>query len=305
VELWQLRYFVALAEELHFGRAARRLRISQPPLSKQLKNLEEDLGVALFFRTRRKVELAPAGAALLEHARAILGRVEAAREDVRRAAGGPARVAVGFVTSTSEALLSAVLKAFRDEEPATEMVLRRLSAPEQFEALRAGTLHAGFVRTPVEAPADVALHPLLDDPLVLALPTRHRLARQRGAIAPEAVAGESLVLFPRASGPALYDEIRGVFLQAGVRVKLAAEVPDFGRMLPLVRDGVGLAVVPHSTPRGEGVVFRPLRRASVASGIALAWIPRGAPARVERFVGAARAAAERLAPARRRRSARA
>jgi len=177
MKLRHLRYFVAVAEELHFGRAAERLHIAQPPLSKQVRELEAELGVTLLRRTTRRVELAPAGEVLLERAREILAAVDAATQDTQRAARGElGRLAVGFVGSATYALLPALAAALRSALPGVVLDLRgELLTPAQVTSLLDGTLDLGLLRPPVRQP-ELAVEVVRWEPLIAVLPQTHPLA---------------------------------------------------------------------------------------------------------------------------------
>src|SRR5687767_2086529 len=180
MELRHLRYFVAVAEELHFGRAAVRLHVSQPPLSQQIKALEEELGVQLFQRTRRHVELTDAGRALLPEARAALEQAERAQRVAREAgAGARGRLVIGFVTSASYSVLPAAVRALRRAWPSVEVTLREMVPSAQLEALEWREIDVGLLRPPVDD-ARVEVEVVLEEPLLVALPARSALARKRG-----------------------------------------------------------------------------------------------------------------------------
>lgn len=197
-ELRQLRYFVAVAERLHFGRAAEALHISQPPLSRAIRALEARLGVALFARTRRKVELTPEGARLLEEARRILAQLERTVMELRgMAAGEQGRLRIGFVSLADYGVLPGLLKAYKSARPGVTLALREMLSPEQSAALAAGELDFGLLLPPVPE-AQVLEHLVVQrERFVAALPSRHRLATERGKLAMSALAGEPLVMVPR------------------------------------------------------------------------------------------------------------
>src|SRR5258706_1028887 len=189
-ELWQLRYFIAVAERLHFGRAAQALHISQPPLSRAIRALESRLGVALFVRSRRRVELTPEGARLLEEARRMLGQLERAVLELRAiAAGAQGRLRIGFVSLADYGVLPNLLKAFKAARPAVRLALREMLSPEQAAALAAGELDFGLLLPPV-AGAEALEHVVVQrERFVAALPPTHRLARARGPLAVSALPG--------------------------------------------------------------------------------------------------------------------
>jgi len=256
VELRHLRYFVAVAEERHFGRAAERLKIAQPPLSRQIQDLEAELGVRLFDRSRRKVELTPAGAALLENARGVFNALELAVRETKRAARGErGRIAIGYPTSLAYSGLSELLRAFRAKFPDVEVALSELSPQAQIDALRAGRLDVGFVRAVRDEPGLSSIL-LRREPLVIALPADHALApRKRIQLA--SLAGEPFVFFPRSRSPAFFDHVMRLCHAAGFTPHIAQEAQQLD-VVSLVSAGFGVSIVPSSLRhvRRAGVVYR-------------------------------------------------
>jgi DNA-binding transcriptional LysR family regulator len=258
VELRHLRYFVAVAEELHFSRAAARLRIAQPALSQQIRRLEQELGVALFNRTKRHVELTPAGRALLEEGGRVLAQAERAARTAQRAARGEiGPLAIGFTPSADLDILPRVLRRWHARFPDVEIVLHSLLPAAQVEGLRDGRIHIGFVRTPIEE-AGLVVEPIQREPLVAVLPHRHPLARAErvhlGDLAPD-----TMILFPREIAPGYYD----IFIGACRRAGFTPRILHPGSMqtnLALVSAGLGVSLMPASirTLRRDGVVYRPL-----------------------------------------------
>ncbi|HEY7063164.1 MAG TPA: LysR family transcriptional regulator [Chloroflexota bacterium] len=293
MELRHLRYFVAVAEELHFGRAAARLHIAQPPLSRQIQQLEAELGVALFDRGQRRVRLTDAGAVFLGEARAVLARAEQAAEAARRAARGEVgSLVIGFIGAASYSVLPAVVPAFRARLPAAELVLHEMTTAEQLDALRAGRIRAGFVRPPVAGPA-LAAEIILREPLVVALPAGHPLAARR-RLAVAALADEPWVLFPRRLAADLYDQIMALCERAGFRPRVAQEALQMQTVARLVGAGSGVSLVPRSVQQlhGAGVAYRPLRDAPAAAvEMAIAWRRDDASALLRQFLAVARRAA--------------
>jgi LysR family transcriptional regulator, benzoate and cis,cis-muconate-responsive activator of ben and cat genes len=263
MELRHLRYFLAVADELHFGRAAARLHIAQPPLSRQIQQLEEELGFALFTRTARRVRLTDAGRAFHAEARSIVARVGEATEAARRVARGEAgALAVGFVASATYALLPRLYRRFRERHPGVALTLAELSTAEQVEALRAGHIQVGLARPPV-GDDTLAVEPLDEEPLVVALPARHRLAAERD-VPLRALAAEPFVLFPRRPRPGWIDFVLGACAAAGFRPIVAQEVLELSTTVTLVAAGIGVTLVPASAQalRLAGVTYRPLRAPS-------------------------------------------
>src|SRR6476659_8825277 len=194
-DLWQLRYFIAVAEALHFGRAAAALHISQPPLSRAIRALEERLGMALFVRNRRRVELTPAGAHLLEEARRTLGQLQRTLLELRGMASGErGRLRIGFVSLADYGVLPELLKAYKAARPGVQLALREMLSPEQSLALDAGELDFGLLLPPVSEMEGLEHLVVQRERFVAALPLRHRLAATRGALAMSELAGESFVM---------------------------------------------------------------------------------------------------------------
>jgi DNA-binding transcriptional LysR family regulator len=293
VELRHLRYFVAVAEELHFGRAAARLHLAQPPLSRQIRQLEGELGVPLFERDKRHVRLTDAGAVFLAEARAMLAGAEQAAQAARRAARGEVgRLTVGFIGAASYSVLPGIVQAFRARYPDAELVLQELTTAEQLAALRAGTIRVGLVRPPV-ADAALAAETVLREPLVVALPAGHALATEpRVAVA--ALAGEPWVLFPRRLAADLYEQILALCARAGFRPRLAQEAVQMQTVVRLVGAGVGVSLVPRSveTLHSAGVAYRPLADAMAEVEMAVAWRRDDGSALLRQFLAVARAAVE-------------
>ena len=209
MELRHLRYFVAVAEELHFGRAAERLHIAQPPLSRQMHDLEREVGTMLFERVPRGVELTPAGAAFLPEARLTLAQAERAQRTALRAASGETgRLRVGFVeAATHSGILPDVLSFFRMHLPAVGLSLFELDPAQQAESFRSGRIDLGILNSaPLDADRWLKVESIYSEPLVAALPKAHRLA-SRVKIKLADLAAESFVLFPRPIDPPLFDGI--------------------------------------------------------------------------------------------------
>ncbi|MFW6723435.1 LysR family transcriptional regulator, partial [Streptomyces sp. MAR4 CNY-716] len=176
VDLRRMRYFIAVAEELHFGRAATRLHMAQPPLSRQIRQLEASVGTRLLDRSRRGVTLTTAGRVFLEEARATVRQADRAVERARRAARGETgRLAVGFIDAAIYSVVPPVVRRFSQEYPAVELSVTELRIPDQIREVGEGRLHAGFVHPPVSDPR-LAVESMFTEPLTVALPTGHRLA---------------------------------------------------------------------------------------------------------------------------------
>jgi DNA-binding transcriptional LysR family regulator len=275
-ELWQLRYFVAVAERLHFGRAAAALHISQPPLSRAIRALEQRLGVALFARSRRRVELTAEGALLLEEARRLTGQLERTVLQLRgMASGEQGRLRIGFVSLADYGVLPGLLTAFKAARPGVSLALREMLSPEQEAALAAGELDFGFLLPPVAGELEHIV--VQRERFVAALPARHRLARGRGKLALAALAGEPFVMVPREIAPGLYDIVTALAARAGVSLNVAQEAIQMQTVVSLVSSGLGAAIVPASVANlgRRGVAYRELADPHPKLDLWLAW-PRGA-----------------------------
>jgi len=290
-ELWQLRYFVAVAERLHFGRAAEALHISQPPLSRAVRALEERLGVALLNRSRRRVELTAEGSRFLEEARRLIGQLERAVLELRgMASGEQGRLRIGFVSLADYGVLPGLLKSFKTARPAVALALREMLSPEQAVALGSGELDFGLLLPPVAGEAGLEHLVVQRERFVAALPSRHRLARIAGKLAVSELAGEPFVMIPRDIAPGLYDIVRGLAARAGIPLNVAQEAIQMQTVVSLVSSALGVSIVPASVANlgRRGVVYRELADRHPRLDLWLAW-PRGALAAAARdFVAHAR-----------------
>jgi len=260
MELRHLRYAVAVADELHFARAAARLHIAQPPLSQQIRSLEDELGVRLFDRTSRRVGLTAAGAAFIAEARRTLASAERAVEAARRAARGETgRLAIGYVSSASYDLLPAVLRAFQRRAPDVTLVLEEMNSNEQSRGVFAGTLDLGFVRRPPPIERGLAGTVVRREPVVVAVPRGHAVAAHR-AVRLRQLASEPFILFPARPRPSWADAALDLCRGAGFEPRVVQEAVEMVSALSLVAAGIGIALVPGAVRavRRPGVVFRPL-----------------------------------------------
>ncbi|MFC1438794.1 LysR substrate-binding domain-containing protein [Streptacidiphilus sp. N1-10] len=272
MDLRHLRYFVAVAEERHFGRAAERLRMAQPPLSQAIRRLEGELGVELLHRTTRRVDLTEAGRAYLERAHAILAEVDEAADLARRvAAGGVGRLAIGCVGSATYSLLPALSRHLSTELPGVDFSFRgEMLAPDQAEALRVGAIDVALLRPSAAGPSLVT-HLLRHDPLVVALPADHALARRRRLRAAD-LAGTDLIVHSADRRSTMYDVVLRVLRDAGVEARIRHEVGETSTLVTLVAGGLGAAVVPEpvSALTLPGVVYRPLVQPTTTVALAVA-----------------------------------
>lgn len=297
MELRQLRYFVAVAEELHFHRASRRLHMAQSPLSRQVKQLEDDLGVKLLHRTNRRVALTQAGALFLEEARAVLAATERARRTASRAeAGKLGRLSLGFTNFAAYTIFPTLLRRYRTSFPDIELSLEMNAlTPWQVDALGSGELDVGVIRPPLDQ-GELALLPISRDSLVVALPADHALAAH-DAIAARDLADLPFVMFSRKIGSSLSEAIVGTCRDAGFDPRIAHEVGDIATILLLVSAGEGVSLVPGLSRKFglADVAFRPLKDASPDLTIALAWNAATASPVRDAFVDLARSVAAEVA----------
>ncbi len=288
MELRHLRYFVAVAEELHFGRAAARLHLAQPPLSRQIRDLEEEVGARLLARTSRSVALTPAGEAFLGQARAALERAARAVDEARAAAAGTAgRLALGFVNPAMDGFLSSAVAAFRKENPGVSLSLRELPSAAQLEELAAGRLHAGFIRLAGQDLRGLRHAVVRRERYVAALPAGHRLARkQRVPLAD--LAAEPLILYPRATQPLLHDAMLAALRATGCEPRVAQEAVSKHTTLSLVAARLGLALTPEASRAWQrrGVVLREVDGDLPGIELAAVW-PEPAPPALERLLALA------------------
>ena len=260
----KLRYFLAVAEELHFGRAARRLNISQPPLSIQIRALEDELGTPLFLRDRRNVALTEAGRVLLVEAHRILAQLDHARTAVQRVGRGEAgQLAIGFITLVEYNVLPGLLGEFRRRYPDISLKLRVVMSDQQLAELESELLDVGLLTAPGNRPS--LQHQLVwRERLILAVPVTHRLARSASPISIRSLAHEAFVMFPRSFAPALYDDVLRFCRNGGFSLRVAQEAEQSQTIISLVSAGLGLAILPESIQglRRAGVVYRPFREQS-------------------------------------------
>jgi DNA-binding transcriptional LysR family regulator len=271
VELRQLRYFVAVAEELHFRRAAARLHISQPPLSQQIAALESELGCRLLERTRRRVELTPAGEAFLRDARATLAELDVAVSTARAIDAGSAGVLhVGFVGSALLSIVPGAVQRFRRARPGVEIELRERSTVEALRALGTGVVDVALVRPPIEPVESLRTEVVRRERTIAAIPEDSELARLR-RIPLQRLAAQPLVLFPRRQAPGLYDLLIGRLAATGTTPHIVQDAPEMLTIIGLVAAGIGVSPVPASVERLalDGVTYRPLTGAPDADLVAV------------------------------------
>lgn len=274
IELRQLRYFVTVAEELHFGKAALRLHMTQPPLSQTIQALEELLGASLFERNRRGVALTPAGLALLPEARRMLAQSQELPQLVQRAAAGEVgRLTLAFISSADYSVLPPFLRAYRAAYPQVQITLQEATSDLQLDDLLNNRIDAGLLIPPLPDKAKLELDylPVLSEPLVLALPAG--LPTKKGKLALASLPPLPLIIFPRAISPALYDAILSVFRDAGITPEIGQQAIQMQTIVSLVSAGMGMALVPQSVSNlmRTGVEYRALRDATPLVETGLAW----------------------------------
>ena len=260
MEFRHLRYFLVLAEELHFGRAARRLAISQPPLSMNIQQLEASVGARLLDRNSKSVQLTPAGRAFVPQARALLDQaVQAARLAKDVAEGMAGSLQVGFVGTMLYRGLPPLLQRFQAQHPRLRVTLRELSSSDQLIELAQDRLDVGFVHT-TRVPPGLSQILVSSQPFVACLPAAHPLARQGGALAPAQLRGEPFAMVSRAVSPDYHDRIVALCSEAGFTPDVRYELRHWLSVVSLVAQGMGVAVVPQSLAQSAlaGAVFLPL-----------------------------------------------
>jgi|JRYD01.1.fsa_nt_gb DNA-binding transcriptional LysR family regulator len=273
-ELSQLRCFVVVAEELHFGRAAARLHMTQPPLSRQVQLLEHRLGVQLLERSSRIVRLTSAGRRFLPEARQILRLAESASLDVRRAARGDSgSVTIGYTAASGYGFMLAMIAHCRKQLPDIELTLKEMVTMNQIEALGAGLLDLAMLR-PHSSLEDFEYRCVEREPLVAAVPTSHRLARGR-ALTLADFEGEPFVMYSPIEARYFHDLVAGTLALAGVNVEYAQYSSQIHSTLAMVAAEIGVALVPAAATnlRFKGVVYRPIRKTAASKQVELhiAW----------------------------------
>lgn len=293
-----LRYFVAVAEELHFGRAAARLSMSQQPLSRQIRRLEAEVGVRLLERTTRRVALTPAGGVFLEETRKTLDALDRAVGEARRAERGEVgTLRVGYTATALYNLLPELVRAFRERFPGVGLDLAEMSSAELEGAIFSGDVQAAFLYGASGGP-DVESVVLRDERIVAVLPEEHPLAG-REAVALRELAGEPFVFYPRHRGPGLYDRIVGFCQEAGFSPEVAQEAAHEHTVIGLVASGVGVALVFDCMQKlgRTGVVYKPITDVDASVELSLLWRRDDPSPALRSFVDLARHETLRRRPA--------
>ena len=302
MDLRRLTQFVAVAETLHFGRAAERLAMAQPPLSRAIRNLEEELGVALFERNKKRVLLSDAGRALLPEAKALLAGADRLTRTARGAAGGErGELALAFVSIVDYSFLPRLLRSFTQSYPGIRVSLREATTDVQLHALARAEIDVGILLGPLVDAASgsnglesLVYQRLQAEALVLALPASHvRVTNSKAGGAPVALRGfasEAFISFPRQIAPRLHDAIIGACGEAGFSPRIVQEAIQMQTIISLVSAGMGVALVPESlmSLKRPGVVYRKLRgKRTMALELGLAWRRDNPSAALQRFVSLA------------------
>lgn len=276
IELRQLRYFQTVAEELHFGRAAARLNMTQPPLSQTIQALEAELDQRLFERTNRSVVLTPAGAALLIEARRLLLQASLLPDLVRRAASGETgRLALAFVSTADYSVLPGFLREFRTLYPQVIIELREATTDVQIDELINQRIDVGLLIPPLpdklSAPLDYV--DVLREPLILAAPKGLPALAGKQPISLKTLGDMPLIIFPRRIAPGLHDDILATFRAAGLTPRIGQEAIQMQTIVSLVSAGMGIALVPQSVAnlKRPGVAYRALRGKAPQVEVGLAW----------------------------------
>jgi DNA-binding transcriptional LysR family regulator len=272
VEIRQLRSFIAVAEELHFSRAAARLNLAQPSLSQQIRLLEASVRVPLIWRTSRQVELTAAGRAFLVEARATISQLERAVASAKAEAAANAQtVRLGFVDSAIYGIVPQLIRAYRDRRPEVQFSLRELPSEQQVQALSRAELDLGLVY-PIRAGADIAFRPVRRERILLAMPRGHPLAC-RSTIPLSLLSSEALVSFERRLAPAVYDRVERMVRAAGASPRVVQQASELHTVLGMVAAGLGVALIPGSLERwaGDNVTCRRVMHPAPWVWMSLAW----------------------------------
>lgn len=273
MELRHLRYFVTAAEELNFSRAAARLRVSQPPLSRQIRNLEDEIGAPLFDRTRQKLQLTPAGKSFLEQAKQILAQSDRAVRLAKAVSQGKCgQLTVAFLSPLGGIFLPAAVRTFRQKFPLVEVTLTEMVPSRQVKALIEGRIDMGIMpQDEARFEKDLALEPVVEVGMIAALPPEHALSTLR-KVPLQKLANERLVAFKRSSAPALHDWIRDLCRASGFEPNIGRQCDQAQAILDSVASGIGVAILPEFFRRYQSeVAFRPLAPHTPKTKLCVVW----------------------------------
>jgi DNA-binding transcriptional LysR family regulator len=287
VELRLYRYFVTLAETLHFGRAAAMHGIAQPPFSQQIQKLERELGTLLLRRSNRHVELTDAGSVFLGEARRTLAAAERAERAARLAGEGrTGRIAIGMISSASyEDMISAIVRRMGQRYPSVDIALLEMTTPQQLQALQSGEVQIGFVRPPIFE-ASYSTFTVRREPLLLALPSTHRMAAE-SEIELRSLARDPWVMLPSDMGLGFYEQVIGVCKKAGFTPEAHQVATQIHTMISLVAAGLGVTLVPASVSsmRRTGIVYRRLKDKPEPVETIAVWMPARLSPLLENLLG--------------------
>lgn len=285
MELRHLKYFVTVAEELHFGRAAARLQMTQPPLSKQIRELEEEMGVQLFKRTKRHVELTTAGAFFLPEARQVITQLDQAIETAQRAERGElGRLVIGFVGSATYNILPELIREYRKKFPDVSIALHELSTPDQVRELTADRIDVGLLHPPIGSSL-IDTFPVQIGHSALSLPRHHRLA-DKAKITIQDLKDEPFIVVSRDIWPGLYDEFLSLFQNAGFTPRIVQEATEYQMVVGLVSAGIGIGVVPATAEKlfNHEVVYRQIDGAPLSAVLSMAWMKKNENPALMQFI---------------------
>lgn len=286
MELRHLKYFKTVAEELHFGRAARRLKMAQPPLSLQIRQLEEEMGVLLFHRTKRNVELSEEGKVFLEKVNQILENLDEAIETVRRLNRGEVgEIAVGFIATVAYGILPTIIKHYRHKYPEVHVELKQLTSAEQLKALKEETIQIAILSEPTDS-EEINFEVIRKEPFVIALPKEHPLATETSPIELIRLANEPFIITGRKANQNHYDMVINSCYQEGFSPIIKQETEEMFTVLSLVAAGIGIALVPSSMQLllQNDVVYRHIKDCKFNTVTAIAWISENRSPVVHTFI---------------------
>jgi DNA-binding transcriptional LysR family regulator len=273
MELRHLRYFIAVAEELHFGRAANRLQISQPPLSQQIKQLETELGLLLFSRTRQRVDLTTAGKSFLQNAYKVMNLIDQACEEAKRVDRGESgQLILAFTGAIAFDLLPTILRAYQEQYPNINIILKQMTTAEQIKSFQKKAIHVGLVVMPVTSES-LNIELLHEEPFIVVLPKTHHLAQQKGKVNLANLVNEQFIMTPRNSGEGYYDSIISLCQSAGFIPKKTQEAEELHTVVSFVASGMGIAILPSSIQflKNDDIVYFPLKHDFPTYNTGVAW----------------------------------
>lgn len=297
MELRHLRYFVAVAEELHFTRAADRLNMAQPPLSQQIRQLESELGVQLFQRTKRQVQLTAAGKNFLKNVYKILIDLDKTCDSAQRAQKGEiGNIVVGFTGTATYDILPKLLQPYRSEFPFVDISVLQLSTTDQIQSLLNGEINIGILCAPIKN-SQLNFEVIHQEPFIIAMPRNHPLASKSGPIEVQEFSKELFIMIPRNSGQIYYDTIINICHNAGFSPNITQEVHELHTSISLVAAGMGVALVPDSIQnlRVRGITYRQLKNSVSTLKTALAWRDDETSPLVHTFIALAKKSIQKLA----------